>query len=109
MSIFCRLTQPGRTRIGTESEKAWATPANAFSLPGPACMVATPKRFPLVTRLNPSAMLMSVRSVRVIIGRMSILAAASISVLAGKQNRYSTPSNFNILATASTLFICDPS
>ena len=69
-------------------------------------MVATPRRFPFVTRLNPSAMLTSVRSVRVMIGRMSIFAAASISVLAGKQNRYSTPSDFNILAIASTLFIC---
>ena len=34
------------TTIGTLSEYAWATPPNAFSVPGPCCIANTPTRSP---------------------------------------------------------------
>ena len=69
--------------MGTESPKAWATPPNAFSVPGPCCMAKTPIRSPEVTRLTASAMCRPVRSCRTMIVRMSASAAASMMGLTG--------------------------
>src|SRR5829696_5648871 len=48
---------------------------------------------------------MSVRSVRLTIGRMPTAAAASMSTFAGKQNTESTPSRFRTSAIAALPFI----
>src|SRR6184192_908066 len=53
-------------------------------------------------------MLMTVRSVRLIIGRIPAPAAASISTLAGKQKTYSTPSRRSTSAIAALPFTSHP-
>ena len=91
--------------MGTESEKAVATPAKAFSAPGPACMAKTPMRLPLETREKPSAMPTPTRSCRQMIGLIPAEAAASIMGAVGKQLKNSTPSRLRISAIASTTLI----
>ena len=81
------------TRIGTESAYAWATPPNAFSVPGPDCIVNTPMRLPDVIRLIESAMWSPVRSWRTMIGRIPAAAAGSMSGLTGYPMSVSTPSH----------------
>src|SRR5207253_2482751 len=75
------------TTIGTESPKAWATPPNEFSAPGPCCIAKTPMRSPEVTRLRASAMCRPTRSWRTMIVRMSASAAATdlIRALQGRE------------------------
>ena len=94
----------GRNTTGVESEKAVATPAKAFSAPGPYCIAKTPGGRPLATRAKPSAMWTPTRSWRQITGRMPTAAAASMIGVVGKQNRVSTPSRFNI--SAMTCITC---
>ena len=96
----------GNTSIGTESEYAVATPENAFSAPGPYCMANTPRRRPLVVRLNPSAIPTPTRSWRQSTGRIPAAAAASMIGVVGYVLRNSTPSRFMISAIASTTFTC---
>jgi hypothetical protein len=98
----------GSTRIGTESEYAVATPAKAFSAPGPYCMANAPRRRPFVVRLKPSAMPTPTRSWRQSTGRIPIAATASIRGVVGYVLRNSTPSRFMISAIASTTFIGSP-
>src|SRR3989442_10074769 len=69
--------------MGVESEYAVATPGKAFSAPGPYCMQKTASVFPFFTRAQPSAMPTPTRSWRHSTGRMSALAAASISDVVG--------------------------
>src|SRR6185436_15901711 len=96
------------TRMGTESPKAWATPPNAFSVPGPCCMTKTPIRSAEVTRLTASAMCKPVRSCLTMIVRMSACADASMMVLTGYPMRNSTPSRFRISAMAAAAFMWAP-
>src|SRR3989441_3860869 len=98
----------GSSRIGTESEYAVATPARAFSAPGPYCMANAPRRRPFVVRLKPSAMPTPTRSWRQRPGRIPIAATASIRGVVGYVLRNSTPSRFMISAIASTTFIGSP-
>ena len=92
--------------MGELSEKAWAAPGNAFSLPGPCCMANTPMRLPLVMRLNPSAIAIPTRSWRHMIGRMPAFAAASTIGWAGYTARNSVPSRLRISAIASAPCMC---
>ena len=71
------------TTIGTDSEYACATAPNAFSVPGPDCIVKTPMSLPERMRLNESVMCTPVRSWRTTRGRMSARATASNSGLIG--------------------------
>src|SRR5438105_4670396 len=105
MSPRPRGLPPGRKRRGEPSANAWATPAKAFSAPGPCCTAATPRRRPLVTREYASAMFTSVRSVRGTIGRMSSRAHSSMRGLTGKQNRYAHSSAWRIFAIAVDTFM----
>ncbi len=66
-----------------ESAYACAMAPKAFSIPGPACTVTTAGLVPLVARQKPSAMLISVFSVRATMGRMPSAAASSISEFMG--------------------------
>ena len=77
MPAIFRGYPPGITTMGTESPKAWATPPNEFSVPGPCCMQNTPIFRPEVMRLTASAMCSPVRSWRTMMGRMPATAAAS--------------------------------
>ena len=95
---------PGNIRIGTESEKACATPLKAFSAPGPCWLTKTPIFLPLLILENPSAIFTPALSCLQIIGLIPSLAAWSINVFAGKQDIKSTPSAFNIFAI--TLLPC---
>src|SRR5262249_62165455 len=88
----------GRKTTGLESEKAVATPANAFSAPGPYCIAKTPGGRPFDTREKPSAMCTPTRSWRQMTGLMPTAAAASIIGVVGKQKRFETPSFFRISA-----------
>ncbi len=81
-----------------------ATPAKAFSAPGPYCIAKTPGGRPFDTRAKPSAMCTPTRSWRQITGRMPIAAAASMIGVVGKQNRVDTPSRFRI--SAMTFITC---
>ncbi len=81
-----------------------ATPANAFSAPGPYCIAKTPGGRPFATRAKPSAMWTPTRSCRQITGRMPTAAAASMIGVVGKQNRVETPSRFRI--SAMTCMTC---
>jgi hypothetical protein len=85
-----------------------ATPAKAFSAPGPYCIANTPRRRPLVVRLKPSAMPTPTRSWRHSIGRIPAAAAASITGVVGYVLRNSTPSRFMISTIASTIFMRPP-
>ena len=69
--------------MGTLSANAWAAPGKEFSVPGPTCDANTPRRLPLVVRLNPSAMAMPTRSCLQMTGLTPALAQASISGWAG--------------------------
>ena len=73
----------GRSSIGVESEYAVATPGKAFSAPGPYCMQKAASVLPFFTRAYPSAMPTPTRSWRQSTGRISALAAASISGVVG--------------------------
>ena len=88
----------GRNTTGLESEKAVATPAKAFSAPGPYCIANTPGGRPLATRANPSAIWTPTRSCRQMTGRIPTAAAASMIGVVGKQNKVETPSRFRISA-----------
>jgi hypothetical protein len=89
-----------RGRIG----KAVATPAKAFSAPGPYCIAKTPAGFPFDTRAKPSAMWTPTRSWRQITGLMPTAAAASMIGVVGKQNKVEMPSRFRI--SAITFITC---
>ena len=91
----------GRNTTGLESGKAVATPAKAFSAPGPYCIAKTPGGRPFDTRANPSAIWTPTRSCRQITGLMPTAAAASMIGVVGKQNRVEMPSRFRISAMTS--------
>ena len=74
--------------MGVESAYARATPPKAFSAPGPYCTAITPIFSPRLALLRTSAMLMMVRSVRPMIGRMPSPAHVSINGLCRKAIRY---------------------
>ena len=76
-----------------------------FSDPGPPWVMMTPNFLRLLKRLNPSAAISAPRSCRNMMVRIPSLATTSISWLDGKQETHSTPSVFNIRATASNTFI----
>ncbi len=88
----------GRNTTGVELEKAVATPAKAFSAPGPYCIAKTPGGRPFDTRANPSAMWTPTRSWRQMTGLMPTAAAASMIGVVGKQNRVEMPSRLRISA-----------
>ena len=88
----------GRKTTGLESEKAVATPAKAFSAPGPYCIAKTPGGRPFETRENPSAIWTPTRSWRQMTGLIPAAAAASMIGVVGKQKRVETPSFFRISA-----------
>ena len=85
-----------------------ATPAYAFSAPGPYCIANTAGFSPFVTRPYPSAIPTPTRSWRQIMGRIPAAAAASITGVVGKQLRNSTPSLFKISAMASIVIMSSP-
>ena len=91
----------GRSKIGTESAYAVATPAKAFSAPGPACIANTPVLSPLVIRLYPSARLTPTRSCLNMSGLIPACAPASSNLLNGITPMKSTPSALSIWATKS--------
>ena len=102
MALAC---PSGISSIGVESEYAVATPAKAFSAPGPYCIANTAGRRPFVTRANPSAIPTPTRSCRHITGRIPTEAAASMTDVVGKQLRNSTFSRCKMSMMASTVFI----
>ena len=87
----------GRNTTGLESEKAVATPANAFSAPGPYCIANTPGGRPFETRAKPSAIWTPTRSWRQMTGLIPTAAAASMIGVVGKQKRVEMPSRLQDL------------
>src|SRR4030042_2040612 len=71
-------------------------------------MAQIPIFFPFITRVYPSAIPTTARSVQGMIGRMSNSAAASIRGFTGKQKRKSDPSCLRMLATTEAPFNVHP-
>ena len=94
--------------MGTESANAVATPANAFSAPGPACIAKTPVFSPFEILEYPSAKLTPTLSCLKINGLIPIFAPASSRVLNGITPMKSTPSDFKIFAIKSAPVISSP-
>ena len=84
---LARVPERQEQNRASRSEKAVATPAKAFSAPGPYCIAKTPGGRPFDTRAKPSAICTPTRSWRHITGRMPTAAAASMIGVVGKQNR----------------------